>query len=211
METSLQPEDFQNTTIVGEHYIPEITEAVRELLKASRVQAYDFTVRKRHPEYPFLKADDVTENNRQPAYGAHIDETFANAERIIHKLNPSDHEALLKGRWQSVIAWRPLKGPVRDWPLALCDIRSVDAKADLQACDIVDPENVSEEYVLHYSPDLRWYYLEDQMPNEVWIMLQSDSKGSIGVPHSSFPHPATTAQDHLRESVDVHMMVYYDD
>lgn len=69
---------------------------------------------------------------------------------------------------------------MRDWPLALCDPRTVNPDADLKPCDIYDPDQVSEEYCLHHAPEQKWYYLKDQMPNEVWVMLQSDSDGSIG-------------------------------
>lgn len=32
-----------------------------------------------------------------------------------------------------------------------------------------------------------------------------------GVPHSAFPHPESVATDRLRESVDVRMLVFYED
>ncbi|CAM1505212.1 Fc.00g108490.m01.CDS01 [Cosmosporella sp. VM-42] len=146
-----------------------------------------------------------------PLLTAATDETREDAERIIKKLNPCDFEALSKLRWQVVIAWKPLRGPVRDWPLAVCDIRTVDRNSDLQRCDIIDPDQVSEEYLLHHSPEQKWYYLKEQMPNEVWVMLQTDSDGSIGVPHSAFPHPESRDTDPLRESVDVRMLVFYED
>ena len=86
----------------------------------------------------------------------------------------------------------PIRGPVRDWPLALCDVRTVNPGADLQACDIIDPDFVSEEYLLHHAPEQKWCYLKDQMPNEVWVMLQTDSDGSIGLYCRSPPIVATT-------------------
>jgi hypothetical protein len=69
---------------------------------------------------------------------------------------------------------------VRDWPLAVCDVRTVDTSADLQLCDILDPDRVSEEFMLHHNPEQKWYYLEDQTAEEVWVMHQADSQGRIG-------------------------------
>ena len=80
-----------------------------------------------------------------------------------------------------ISAWKPVRGPVRDWPLALCDVRSINPDADLRACDVIEPTHTSEEYCVHYAPEQRWYYLKDQMPNEIWVMLQSDSDGAIGL------------------------------
>jgi hypothetical protein len=36
--------------------------------------------------------------------------------------------------------WRPLKGPVRDWPLALCHPQSLEVDRDLEPCDLVYPD-----------------------------------------------------------------------
>lgn len=38
---------------------------------------------------------------------------------------------LLRTRTQIINVWRPLRGPVLDSPLGLCDIRSVDWEKDL--------------------------------------------------------------------------------
>ena len=35
--------------------------------------------------------------------------------------------------------WKPLKGPVQDWPLAMCDPRSIKPETDLEPCDLVYP------------------------------------------------------------------------
>ena len=74
--------------------------------------------------------------------------------------------------------WKPIRGPVEDWPLALCDPNSLDVDNDLRVHDVVfDPdESVSEAYQLHYSPSHKWYYVNNQTVEEVWIFLQSDSK-----------------------------------
>lgn len=38
---------------------------------------------------------------------------------------------ILRTRTQIINVWRPLRGPVLDSPLGLCDIRSVDWEKDL--------------------------------------------------------------------------------
>lgn len=71
--------------------------------------------------------------------------------------------------------WKPLQGPVRDWPLAICDATTQD-DADLQEGDIVFSDRVIENYLLRSNPNQRWYYISDQMPDEAWVFLQSDTE-----------------------------------
>lgn len=40
---------------------------------------------------------------------------------------------------------------------------------------------------MHYAEAQKWYYLKDQMPNEVFLLLQADSEGSTGE-YFSFSH-----------------------
>jgi hypothetical protein len=130
------------------------------------------------------------------------DETQADAKRILQKINPTEFSSLSKRRWELLMyvflspsitkprdkelislnsAWHPLRGPVRDWPLAVCDARSVNVDADLQPCDLVHTKHISEEYKVHYAPEQKWYYIKDQMPNEVFLLRQANSEGSTGL------------------------------
>lgn len=45
LKTHLQADDFQDTTVLAEQYLPQLTEAVRKSLGAARIQAYDIAVR----------------------------------------------------------------------------------------------------------------------------------------------------------------------
>lgn len=82
--------------------------------------------------------------------------------------------------------WKPLRGPLRDWPLALCDAASVKA-ADLTAADIVFEENVSENLQIHYDAAQKWYYLEDQEASEMLVFRQAESHPAGRVGKSFYP------------------------
>jgi hypothetical protein len=72
--------------------------------------------------------------------------------------------------------WRPLRGPVLDWPLALCDSSSINPGEDLVASDVVLGKGVAlENYLVHYSPRQRWWYLSKQLPSELLVFRQCDS------------------------------------
>lgn len=73
--------------------------------------------------------------------------------------------------------WAPIRGPVQDWPLALCDASSLNPHS-LHAGDVVFQDFQTENLLLEYHPQHQWYYASEQMPNEAWVFLQGDSKGS---------------------------------
>lgn len=65
--------------------------------------------------------------------------------------------------------WRPLFSPIEDHPLVMCDSRTVRAE-ELFTVDLIFPHYISELYKLIYNPDQKWYYVEYQMSDEVWLM-----------------------------------------
>ena len=68
---------------------------------------------------------------------------------------------------------------VTEWPLALCDARSVDKERDLQPSDIVKPDYVGESYVAYHNPAHKWHYLKDQSFEEAWVIKLFDSKPGV--------------------------------
>ena len=70
--------------------------------------------------------------------------------------------------------WKPLIGPLRDWPLALCDASTVDPNL-VEPSDLVYDDYVVENCQTYDAPEQEWYYIRDQSPSEAWVFLQSDS------------------------------------
>jgi len=84
----------------------------------------------------------------------------------------------LADHWHSV--WKPLKGPLRDWPLALCDPASISPSKDLISIDNVIKGEHAENVGLHYNPNQEWMYLSDHVPTELLVFRQADSEGRTG-------------------------------
>ena len=68
-----------------------------------------------------------------------------------------------------------MRGPVGDWPLALCDPRTVTPTL-LQDGDVVFEDFVIENRLLQYGPKLEWFFVSNQSPDEAWVFVQADSK-----------------------------------
>lgn len=82
---------------------------------------------------------------------------------------------------RNVSLWSPLKGPLRDWPLCVCDSSTVGLEQDLQTADVIFRDKVAENYQVHYSDRQKWYYVKDQMPGEFLIFRATDtSKADFG-------------------------------
>ncbi|KAL9078239.1 MAG: hypothetical protein Q9157_002857 [Trypethelium eluteriae] len=123
-----------------------------------------------------------------------------------------DADAFLNRRYQWFNFWKPLKGPVNDWPLILCDASTVDEHNDVEVADLLYPDYTTENSQLYHSIAYKWYYLSNQATDEILVFKQMDTlEGSCpGVPHCSCENPLTPKGEAPRESIEVRAMAYYD-
>ncbi|KAH7923058.1 hypothetical protein BV22DRAFT_1106300 [Leucogyrophana mollusca] len=127
-----------------------------------------------------------------------------------------DHNApaLLKRRFQIVNIWRPIPHAALDWPLALCDFRSIDVGNDLVPVALVYPDREGETYGVRYNPCHEWKYLRGMEPDELVLIKCFDSvqDGSVATltPHTGFQDPTTPEGAPLRESIELRALVFYD-
>lgn len=73
--------------------------------------------------------------------------------------------------------WKVLEGPNNDWPLTVCDAKSVDLAADFTANDVINEQTVGENGLMHYSPSHKWYYLADQEVDDLIVFRNANSLG----------------------------------
>jgi hypothetical protein len=74
-----------------------------------------------------------------------------------------------------ISVWKPLRGPVFDAPLAVCDYRTVDFN-DRVPTDVVFPDYLGETYNFWPNPGHKWYFLDGQRQDEAWMVKCFDSK-----------------------------------
>ncbi|GAB7348199.1 hypothetical protein MBLNU459_g6203t1 [Dothideomycetes sp. NU459] len=209
LHTEMNYDDFDDETKIKEVYLSEVSNVLRKYLGATSVQIFEHTVRKRHDTFPISTGEPYKYN--QPTSMAHCDTTLQWAKDMAVKLNQEKGDEIFRGRFQCVNIWKPITGPVRDWPLAMCDPRTVKPANDFEACDLVYPDYVVENRQLYFRPEQRWFYMRDQQPHEAWVFMQSDTHGDLkSVPHTSFPNPLASQTDAPRESVEARALVYYD-
>jgi hypothetical protein len=71
--------------------------------------------------------------------------------------------------------WKSFHGPGNDWPLALCDRRTIDRSTESITADMVGRSTFTENERFYYSPEHAWYYFKDLEDNEVILFQQTDS------------------------------------
>ncbi|THV02827.1 hypothetical protein K435DRAFT_716477 [Dendrothele bispora CBS 962.96] len=202
---------FENDDEIQKEYYPESIELIKKLTGASRVVIFDHTIRRRD-----TGQDGLDSKRRQPANQAHVDQSAQAArDRVLRHLPESESAELLKHRFQIINLWRPISHPAYDWPLALCDYRSLDVKKDLVPVALVYPDREGETLGVRYNPEHKWKYLKGMTPDEAVLIKCYDSKedGSVSVltPHSAFEDPSTPEDALPRESIELRTLVFYDD
>jgi hypothetical protein len=188
-------------------YYPEAEAFLRATLKADRVFIFDHTVRRR-----IEGATDIRgEGPRQPATRVHVDQTATSGANRVREHLPDEAEELLKGRVQVINLWRPIRGPLRDAPLAMCDGQTV-APDDLIASDLIYPNRRGETYSVKYNPNHRWFYIPQMTADEALLLKcydsATDGRTRFG-PHTAFIDPTTPAGSPPRESIELRTLVFH--
>ncbi|HZB93774.1 MAG TPA: CmcJ/NvfI family oxidoreductase, partial [Stellaceae bacterium] len=151
-ETAMR--DFWDDDELRQVYYPEAEAAIAQATGAARVFIFDHTRRKHVPG-----ADDRTAGvPRQPATRVHVDHTAKSGPQRVRDLLGDEAEELLRGRVQVINLWRPIRGPLHDAPLAVCDASSV-APVDLVPADLVYVNRTGETYAVTYNPSHRWFFV----------------------------------------------------
>jgi len=198
--------DFYSDEEVRAVYYPEAERLLAEQTGASRVFIFDHTQRRRVPGVD----DRAPGVPRQPATRVHVDHTEKSGPQRVRDFLGDEAETLLRGRVQIINLWRPIRGPLRDAPLALADARTV-APEDLVAADLVYAHRVGETYAVTYNPTHRWFYVPDMQRDEVLLLKCYDSATdgrARFAPHTAFEDP--TARDVLpRESIELRTLVFH--
>ena len=199
--------NFYDDEEVRRVYYPLVEAFLRATLKADRVVIFDHTVRRRVEG----AADIRGAGPRQPATRVHVDQTVTSGANRVREHLPDEAEELLKGRVQVINLWRPIRGPVRDMPLAMLDGMTL-KEGDLVASDLIYPNRRGETYSVKFNPDHRWFYFPEMTPDEA-ILLKcydsaTDGRTRFG-PHTAFVDPTTPADAPPRESIELRTLVFH--
>ena len=199
---------FADEALIRSQYYAEAIQVIRQATGAEHVVVFDHTLRSAEP------SEREATTIREPGNRVHNDQTFLSGPRRVRDhLPPEEAEARLRKRHGIINFWRPIGNPVENWPLALCDARSI-APSDLVPTDLVYPDKVGETYSFRYNPDHRWFYYPRLSPDEVLLLKIFDSRtdGTARLTaHTAFDDPTSRPGAPPRRSIELRTLVFWDE
>jgi hypothetical protein len=197
--------NFYDPEAVKSSYYPEVAAFVEREVGASKVVVFDHTARSN-----VEGAKDMA-GIRGPATRVHNDYTVTSAPKRVRDLFPQpEADALLQKRFAIINLWRPIRGPLEDAPLALCDASSA-SEQDFIVSALVYPDRVGETYGVAYSDRQQWFYFPDMEPDEAILLkcFDSDEERARFTPHGAFQDPII-AKPRPRESIELRTLAFFD-
>lgn len=199
--------DFYDEAELRGVYCPEAEKLLAAVTGGTRVLVFDHTIRRRTPG-----VEDRTPGvPRLPVPRIHGDYTELSGPQRVRDLMGEEAEALLRRRFAIVNVWRPIRGPLRDAPLAVCDAGSV-APGDWVPQDLVYSDRAGEIFALTYNPAHRWFYAPAMRTDEVLLLKCFDSakdRRARFMPHTAFEDPTTPPDVLPRESIELRALVFF--
>jgi len=196
---------FYDESHVRRRYYPESADFIKAALGADQVVVFDHNVRRGSA----LQVQATRTDLGRPVHHAHTDYTPRSAlQRLRYELGPHAEHGL--SRYVQVNLWRPIRAPLRDAPLALCDGSSVRPDA-LRNVELRYLDRTGEIYYLTHAPEQRWYFASDMTVEEAWLFKNFDSAppgpGELA-PHSAFTDPRQVRVS-PRESIEVRALAIF--
>lgn len=200
--------DFYDEAQLKATLYREAEDLVKQATGASSVVVFDHTIRRREQGVE----DRAPGTPRQPVTRIHGDYTEISGPQRVRDLMGAEADELLNRRFAIVNVWRPIRGPLYDAPLAVCDATSV-ADGDLVPQDLIYHDRKGEIYGLTFNPAHRWYYAPAMQADEALLLKCFDSSNdgrARFMPHTSFADPNAPADKLPRESIELRTLVFFD-
>lgn len=197
--------DFYDDNEVRAVYYPECERLLKQATGAAQVVVFDHIVR------CATRSRAGEKGIKEPAKGVHNDYTLRSGPQRVRDFFPAEADALLRGRFAIVNVWRPIRGPVKESPLAVCDAQSITLD-DFVASDLIYPDRRGETYAVTFSPSHRWYYLPDMRPDEALLLKCYDSAEdgrARFTAHTGFDDPTSPPDAPARESIETRAFVFF--
>jgi hypothetical protein len=198
-------DDVADPAVVRAHCYPAVERLVAQHTGAARVLAFDHNVR---CAARTRRGDDGVQG---PVRYAHNDYTERSGpQRVRDLLDAADADARLRRRFAVINFWAPLRHPVRNAPLAVCDAQTIQL-ADFVPTDLHYVDRVGEVYSLHFSAAHRWFYFPTMTPQEALLLkcFDSDHTRARFTAHTAVDDPTSPADAPPRESIEVRTLAFF--
>jgi hypothetical protein len=209
--------DFTDAAMVASLYPNEVIEVAKAWTGADLVVPMGGQIR---------SSGETGQTVQPPAAEAHVDFDTPTADRVAKAI----YDRAMPGgpgynRFIAFSLWRTFSPPPQDWPLALCDWRSVrddegvpNVKVDVDAIPTGDAlfapipgeDEMMAATIFRHSPEHRWWYFPDMTRDEAILIKFNDSDHGRAwrTPHTAF-HDTSRPGTVTRESMEFRALAYF--
>lgn len=210
-----QVTDFNDDAQLASIYTPEIETLVAAISGGSEAVVFDHTRRSTRASHR------EKYGSRDPVPAPHSDYDDSSARQRMHDKFGEAADERLRGRFAIVNVWRSMSGPVEQWPLTVCDARTIDEEflistrreAPIRPEPSFEYARPSATRHAAYDANHRWYYFPRMTQDEVMLFKNYDTRtdGTARFAlHSAFEDPHTPSDPAPRETIETRAFVFYD-
>ncbi len=207
--------DFFDDRQLANIYTPEVEALVARHTGACEVVVFDHTRR---------SSDAAVRDKhsaRDPVAAAHVDYDDASARQRLRDVLGDKAEARLAKRYAIINVWRSMNTVIEEWPLAVCDARTIDDRllystvreAPVRAEPSFEYARASSTRHAVYDANHKWFYFPLMARNEALLFKNYDTS-TTGTArysmHTAFADPNTPATPAPRESIETRAFAFYD-
>jgi hypothetical protein len=216
IEQTTKVTDFNDDSQLVKTYTAEIENLIAKAAGGTCAIVFDHTRRSTD------KAHRLKFSSRDPVPAPHSDYTDASAlQRIRDKFGKKESEERLKHDFSIVNAWRSMSGTLEQWPLTVCDARTIDGskltqtrrEAPVRPDPSFEYNRPSETRHAIFDPSHQWYWFPSMTSDEVLLFKNYDTRtdGTARYAlHSAFEDPNTPPNAKPRETIETRAFVFYD-
>lgn len=223
--------DFTDRDDVDRRYLAECERVIAALTGADRVAAQGWMVRT-SADLSARAAEKVAGYRHSggiqpPAGEAHVDYNPITGRRAAARIHAERFaDAPPCRRWIAVSLWRALSPGPQDWPLAVCDGRSVGEgegtsntlfvvdelpTGDALTAPVEGEDAMIAATIFRHNPAHRWWYFSNMAADDVLLFKFQDSDHAVTwrCPHTAF-HDTSLPDTKTRTSIEVRAMAFFD-
>lgn len=208
--------DFTDPAEVESVYVPEVSRFVQEKLGADEVLSRGCEVRR--------SLAPAEHSAQPPAAGVHVDYAPDHVPGMVARAY-ARHFPDGPGFRRAVVTstWRVFSPPPQDWPLALCDFRTlapedgaattayfVDALPEDPCGPVEHLKAAGRSWKIRHNPAHAWWYFPGMTREEVLLIKLGDTDRGVAwaAPHAAFPDPAVHGAA-PRHSIEFRSFAYF--
>jgi len=198
--------DFYSDDEITSIYEKEVKRLLAEATGAKRIEIFDHTRRASSIQIQ------CKHGIREPASTIHNDYDDESGPRRLRDFFPDEADKLMENRFAIVNIWRSMKGPVCNFPLAMCDASSV-SKNDLVSVPRISKDRVGTVQMATFNPSHHWCYFPLMQMDEALLFKVYDSADDGRARftlHTSFDDPSVNSTTNTgRESIETRCFVFF--